>query len=416
MSRRILVLSQVYVPDPAAGGQLIADACKELARRGEDVQVLTIARGYDDPSVRYEAEETRDGVRIERLPMSSFGKRSPLVRLLSGVAFTIQCAIRGLFTGPLDVVVVSSHPPMAPLAAIFIAWIKRAELIYWVMDLNPDQAVALGQFAPGSLPVRALDAMQRAAVRRADTVIALDGFMAERIRAKGVPAKRLEVIPPWPLRSRPSDTPRSSNPFRRKHGFGDRIVVMYSGNHSPSHPLTTLLTVANDLRNDERVVFAFVGGGVGKKDVDAIAGGSIVSLPYEPLETLHQSLAAGDVQVVTMGDHVVGINHPCKIYDALSAARPILFVGPKQSHVGQILAAYPIGWHVSHGDTSGLRSVLEQIAAMAPSELEAMGRLAGRVAQTLFSSQVLRDRLCALVAPTVAQPATRDELASASAT
>src|ERR1700730_11246850 len=86
--RRILVLSQVYAPDPAAGGQLAADACAELARRGHDVRVLTINRGYDDPSVRYASRETRDGVRIRRLPFSSFGKGSSLMRLLSGVAFT----------------------------------------------------------------------------------------------------------------------------------------------------------------------------------------------------------------------------------------------------------------------------------------------------------------------------------------
>lgn len=412
-AQRILVLSLVYVPDPAAGGQLIADACKELVRRGNHVQVLTIDRGYDDPRIRYASRETRDGVRIRRLPLSSFGKGSSLARLLSGIAFTIQCAVRGVLTGGIDVVVVSSHPPMAPLAGIFLSWVKRAKLVYWVMDLNPDQAIALGHFGPESLPVRALNAMQRAAVARAESVVALDEFMADRIRAKGVAPKRLDVIPPWPLRSRSSDIPRANNPYRLKHGFDERIVLMYSGNHSPAHPLTTLLTVANELRNDKRFVFAFVGGGVAKKDVDAIAGGSIVSLPYEPLETVHQSLAAGDVQVVTMGDHVVGINHPCKIYDALSAARPILFIGPRQSHVGKLLADHPIGWHISHGDTAALRSVLERIAATPRSELDEMGRRAGEVARTLFSAEVLRDRLCRLVAPTVARPATGDELASA---
>src|SRR5438094_10253992 len=91
--RRILVLSQVYVPDPAAGGQLAASACAELARRGHDVRVLTINRGYDDPSVHYPSAEVRDGVRISRLPLSSFGKGSSLLRLVSGMAFTIQAAL-----------------------------------------------------------------------------------------------------------------------------------------------------------------------------------------------------------------------------------------------------------------------------------------------------------------------------------
>jgi colanic acid biosynthesis glycosyl transferase WcaI len=400
--RKILVLSQVYVPDPAAGGQLAADACAELARRGHDVRVLTINRGYDDPSVRYQSRETRDGVRISRLPFSSFGKGSSPMRLLSGVVFTAQSAIRGVFGPRVDTVVVSSHPPMAPLAALAIARFKRADLIYWIMDLNPDQAVALGHFGPSSLPVKGLNWMQRAALSRAREVIVLDRFMADRVRAKSSDIKRLTVIPPWPLKGESREIPRDTNAFRRRHAFGNRIVVMYSGNHGPSHPLRTLLTAATELRDDPRFVFAFVGGGVGKKDVDEVAGGSIVSLPYQPFETLHESLAAADVHAVTMGDDVVGINHPSKIYDALAAGRPILFVGPERCHIADIFAEHQVGWHLPHGDVAGLRRVLEEIAVLRPDELRAMGRRASEVVRITFSSEELRKRLCDLIAPSVA--------------
>jgi colanic acid biosynthesis glycosyl transferase WcaI len=400
--RRILVLSQVYVPDPAAGGQLAADACAELARRGHDVRVLTINRGYDDPAVRYPSRETRDGVRITRLSLSSFGKGSSLMRLLSGVAFTAQSAIRGVFGPRVDTVVVSSHPPMAPLAALAVARLKRADLVYWIMDLNPDQAVALGHFGPSSLPVKGLDWMQRAALSRAREVIVLDRFMADRVRAKSADVKRLTVIPPWPLKGESREIQRDTNPFRRRHAFGNRIAVMYSGNHGPSHPLRTLLAAATELRDDPRFVFAFVGGGVGKKDVDDVAGGNIVSLPYQPFETLHESLAAADVHAVTMGDDVVGINHPSKIYDALAAGRPILFVGPEHCHIADIFAEHKVGWHVRHGDVVGLRQALEEIAALPPDELRAMGRRAGQVVRTSFSSVELRNRLCDLIAPSVA--------------
>ena len=392
----------MYPPDPAAGGQLTADACAELVRRGHDVRVLTINRGYDDPSVCYPSRETRDGVKITRLSFSSFGKRSSLMRLLSGFAFTVQSAIRGVLGPRVDTVVVSSHPPMAPLAGLAVARLKRADLVYWIMDLNPDQAVALGHFAPSSLPVKGMNWMQRAALSRAREVIVLDRFMADRVRAKGSDVKHLTVVPPWPLRAEVREIPRDENAFRRRHGFGNRIVVMYSGNHGPSHPLTTLLSAARELRDDPRFVFAFVGGGVGKKDVDEIAGGSIVSLPYQPFDTLHESLSAADVHAVTMGDDVVGINHPSKIYDALAAGRPILFVGPEHCHISDIFAEHRVGWHVRHGDVGGLRRVLEEIAALRPDELSAMGRRAAEAVRTSFSSSELRKRLCDLIAPSVA--------------
>ena len=61
---------------------------------------------------------------------------------------------------------------------------------------------------------------------------------------------------------------------------------MYSGNHSPSNPLSTLLEAARRLRDEPRMVFLFVGGGAGKREVeDAMAGcPNVRSLPYEPLD------------------------------------------------------------------------------------------------------------------------------------
>src|SRR5262245_27131415 len=99
-------MSQVYVPDPTSVGQHMHDAAKELAARGYYVKVLTSARGYEDPSVKYPKYEVRDGVNIRRLPLSSFGKSSILIRLIGGIIFTLQCALHGLFQRNLKHIVV----------------------------------------------------------------------------------------------------------------------------------------------------------------------------------------------------------------------------------------------------------------------------------------------------------------------
>ena len=78
----ILVISQVYPPDPTSVGQHMHDAARGLAARGYAVRVLTSARGYDNPSVKYQPRELKDGVDIIRLPLSSLGKRTILHRLL----------------------------------------------------------------------------------------------------------------------------------------------------------------------------------------------------------------------------------------------------------------------------------------------------------------------------------------------
>lgn len=392
--RRVLAITQVYVPDAASVGQHMADACAELAQRGSDVRVLTADRGYDDPAVRFPAREQRDGVGVRRLPWCSFGKGSIGARLLGGLSFTAQAVAHGLRGPRPDVVLVSTVPPMAPLAALALARLRGAELVYWVMDLNPDQLVALGKAAPTALSVRALEWMQRRVLARARTVVVLDRFMRELVLRKAPVAERTVVLPPWPHEREVVDLPADGNAFRMAHGFGERTVVMYSGNHSVAHPLDTVLAAATRLRDDERLLFAFVGGGLAKRDVDAVVGPTIRSLPYQPLAALRTSLSAGDVHLVVMGNEVVGINHPCKVYGAMAVSRPILFVGPAESHVGDMLREHRIGWHVAHGDVDGAVRALEAIAATPRDELRAMGRRAGALVGSRYGRDHLQGAFC----------------------
>src|SRR5438874_91741 len=85
--KTLLIFSQVFIPDPASVGQHMADVAVEMARRGHRVFVYASARGYDNPAVRYPPNETIQGVKIRRLPLSSFGKRSILTRLIGTISF-----------------------------------------------------------------------------------------------------------------------------------------------------------------------------------------------------------------------------------------------------------------------------------------------------------------------------------------
>lgn len=393
MGRTFLLLSQVYPPDPASVGQHMADAAEELARRGYRVVVLTADRGYDDPGTRYPRRETTGGVEIRRLPWCSFGKSSLAVRILGGVSYALQATLLGLFVTRLGTVVVSTAPPMAGIAALLVSVLRGARLKFWVMDLNPDQLVALGLIGAGSPAARLLDGLNRLVLARATDVIVLDRFMAERVNRKLDVSDKLTVLPPWPLSEALEPGPPEDNPFRRAHGLDGKIVVMYSGNHSPSNPLHTLLRAAERVADDPRLVFLFIGGGVGKREVEASASPNIRTLPYQPLEQLRYSLSAADVHLVTMGDSVVGMIHPCKLYGALAAARPVVFVGPEPSHVSDIIADHQVGWRLGHGDVDGAERLFRSLPAMPRAELADMGKRARQIVNGGLSRQVLRGRL-----------------------
>lgn len=392
-----LIISQVYVPDPASVGQHVADAAEEMARRGYRVIVYASARGYDDPSKRYPSRELRNGVEVRRLPLSSFGKGSIKIRLLAQWLFLAQAVARGVLTRRLVGIMVSTSPPFCGLAGVIISVLRGVPLKYWLMDLNPDQMVAMKMLGERSLPVRVFDMFNRWTLRRSSDVVVLDRFMGERVQRKLDVATKTATMPPWPHEDKLERIPHAENPFRKAQNLDGKFVVMYSGNHSPANPIRTLLDAAEQMQDDQRLVVMCIGGGGGKKEVEEkVAKGvkNIRSLPYQPFDQIRFSLSAADVHVVSIGDSVVGIVHPCKVYGAMAVSRPILLLGPTPCHVSDLIENHKVGWHINHGDVAGAVRVLKEMMSTPREDLEAMGHRAAEVIAGSLSKRELMKKFC----------------------
>ncbi len=397
----LLVISQVYPPDPAAVGQHLADVAEAMVRRGWRVVVYTAGRGYDDPSVCYPARETRDSVEVRRLPLSSFGKSSIVVRLFAQALFMAQAVVRGLFVSRLTGVFVSTSPPFAGFGGTIVSWIRRVPLVWWAMDINPDQMVTSGRIGEQSLVARVFDWMNRRTLARANAVIVLDDYMKERMLRKVNIADRLHVIPPWPLEAHLEAIPPASNPFRHRHGLDGKCVVMYSGNAGYSTPLQTLLEAAKRVEEVAGLRFVFIGGGMVKREIDEMVARerppNMLTLPYQPLDSIRYSLSAGDVHVVSVADEGVGVVHPCKIYGAMALGKPIVALAPPRSHAADIVRDHRCGWAVRHGDVDALTAVLRGILDMPQERLEDMGRAARNAVDIHFSHDRLLGAVCDVI-------------------
>jgi glycosyltransferase involved in cell wall biosynthesis len=256
----------------------------------------------------------------------------------------------------------------------------------------------MGKIGPSSATARILELVNRYILQQTSLIVALDRFMADRLRARGVPDTKMVVMPPWPHEQHIEPAAGAENPFRQRHDLAGRFVVMYSGNHSPANPLRTLLDAAVRLKDDPDLRFLFVGGGLGKREVDATIRDhgltNALSLPYQPLEELGNSLGAADVHVVSLGENMVGIIHPCKVYGAMAVGRPILFLGPRPSHVSDLLDRHSIGWHVAHGDVESAVRTLREIRSTPPETLARMGQSAQRALNAEVSQAILCRRFC----------------------
>ena len=360
---RVLLLNQAFYPDVVSTAQHTTDLALALAERGHEVTVIASTRAYDSPSTRYSLEETWNGIEIRRIWATGFGKKTKWGRVADFASFSLSCVWRLLWTRRQDVVVALTSPPWISFLAALLVRARGGRLVYWVMDLNPDAAIAAGWLKPGSVAANILEWMSRFSLRTASSVIALDRFMAERIKKKGIPDSKIMVLPPWAHTESLQFDPEGRDDFRAKHGLSNKFVVMYSGNHSPVHPLTTLLEAALRLREESSIVFCFIGGGSEYRRVQAFAAENkllnIVCLPYQPLSGLSASLSAADLHTVVMGNEFVGIVHPCKVYNILALGTPFLYMGPLPSHVGDLTDTKPTWAYLArHGEVD---TVVEHI-------------------------------------------------------
>lgn len=331
-------------------------------------------RGYDAQDRLFPSRESWRGIEIYRIGSTRLGKATKWRRAIDFATFLLNCTWRVFVLPRHDAIVALTSPPLISFLGAWLAVLKRSRFYYWVMDLNPDEAVAAGWLRGGSLPAIGLEWLSRFSMRRASRILVLDRFVKERITAKGIPAEKVVVIPTWSLDDAVQYDLSGRQRFRSAHGLTGKFVVMYSGNHSPCHPLDTVLEAARALAQDPEFVFLFVGGGSGWKGVGEFARQhrltNVQWLPYQPLDQLSASLSAADVQIVVMGDPFVGIIHPCKIYNILkltasSQTGPVVFyVGPKLSHVSEVLeqVATPNSWlSVRHGDIAAAVQGLQEI-------------------------------------------------------
>ncbi len=390
----LLIFSQTFVPDPASVGQHMTDVAVAMAKRGHRVRVYASQRGYEDPTKRYPLRETLQGVEVRRLRWCSFGKKSMLLRIVGTASFLSQSFFVGLFTPRVKGIFFSTSPPMMGFAAVCLKKLRRIPIAYWAMDLNPDQLIIMGKIKAGSARARFLEAVNRVILRNSAVIFALDRFMAGRLRQRGSFSAAMPVAPPWSHDAPADILDHANNPFREKNNLSGKFVFMYSGNHSPANPLTTILSAAVELKDHPSIRFAFIGGGLGKKEVEAVQAehhlDNVIGLPYQPLDQIKYSLSAADVHIVSLGEEMVGVIHPCKIYGAMAVGRPILFLGPSPSHIRDILDKHAIGWHIAHGDAAGARRTILEIQATAPEQLAEMGRRA----QSVLRESMSRDQLC----------------------
>lgn len=373
---RVLLVNQAFYPDTVATAQHTTDLALYLKNRGYEVTVLCSRRAYTAPRTIFSKYEVYQGVHIYRAKGTGFGKGSFFLRVID--IFTLHCAmfVKLLCLRRHDTVIAFTSPPLVSFLAMMSCRLKGGILISWLMDINPDAAMAVGYLKPHWMVSRLLVYLFRRTLVYSRYVVVLDRWMREKLIRHGVNKEKVIIVPPWDVQDpgvfdRP-DIRGPENPLRRENGLAEKFTILYSGNLSVVHPLTTLLEAAVLLKHDPNTVFLFVGSGLRSLEVERYRKDfgltSILQLPYQTRNLLPYSLSCADVHVIVLGPSVAGFVHTSKVYGTLMTGVPFIAIAPEESHLGDLVKEVPGGFRVDHGDVRGFVRAIEQCRSMSVEE------------------------------------------------
>ena len=350
---RITFVNRYFYPDISATSQLLTELAEDLEARGESVTIITGNTSYLSAEW-LPAYDTHRGVRIERVGFTSFGRSRTLGRLIDYLSFWVCAFLRAVRLKDQDSLVVLSDPPMLSLFAAMVRIFNPMTTVCWLQDVFPDIAVRAGVIGESVL-AKILRKVAVWSLRQMDHIIVIGRCMERRLLSSGVAARNIANIPNWADGPHIRSLSREDNPFASRYGLQDRFVVMYSGNHGIVHEFDSLTHLVRATESVPGICFCFIGEGARKQQLMEMSRAEgwphVMFLAYQPKDQLESSLSAADVHLVSLRAGMEGLCVPSKLYGALAAGRPVLFIGPEESEVAYTIREAGCGATVLPGNT-----------------------------------------------------------------
>lgn len=357
---RIIFLNRFYWPEEPATAQLLADLAEALAGAGHEVTVITSRPRRTGLPQR----EFHRGVTILRVPGTRWsrlglpGKAADFVTFYFGALWKLGFAAqRG------DKVVALTDPPLLGVGVWLAARLCGARVFHWVQDVYPEIAATL----TGQHWLRIVCPLRNLAWRRSDGCVTLGSDMAAMLAQAGVSPVKIVISPNWAPAGVAIQPRTAADNLRAAWQLEGKFVVAYSGNLGRVHDLGPVLDVAEALRDEPGIAFVFIGAGAQRARLEAQAierGLAQVHFhPPQPRARLAESLALGDLHLVTLLPGCERLVFPSKLYGVAAVGRPVIFIGPRECEIARLVEQRGFGRAFARDEIAAIADGIRQLRA-----------------------------------------------------
>lgn len=390
--KNLLIYAHYYYPDVASTGQILTELAEGLNDAFHITVICTVPSYTGKIEQHYRKHkyfyENINGVDVLRIRVPEFRKNFAPSRIYNIGMYFISAIAATFRVEHQDYIFTISQPPvLGGLLGVIGKKIKHAKSIYNIQDFNPEQVEAV-EFTGNKLILRTMMELDKFSCRQADKVIVVGRDMIQTLEKRfGENMPPYAYINNWinekeivPL------TPENKQvaAFKQKYGLEGKFVIMYSGNVGLYYDLVNIMKIIAKYRDDEHVVFAFIGEGSVLEELEKYKRqnqlDNVCFIPYQDKEKLVYSLNAGDVHFVMNAKGIKGVSVPSKLYGVMAAGKPVLGILEEGSEARLIIEEAKCGISVDPGDYEAIEGLITRYIQMKnenSAELQQMG-MAGR--------------------------------------
>lgn len=321
---RILVISQFYSPDITAAAFRIKETVDLLKEAGHDVRVITAEPHKSTFEVDHTLDKLEKVHRVRVEGVGSGGIRNYLVHYFSFVIRSFIVGVRQQLGSWKPQVIWASSPPL--FVGITGHALARMNGCPWVLDVRdvwPQSAVVAGQISENGNAFKGGRILERRLYGAADHITCVSGSMADYIRTQCLtPA---DVVYNGVLAS--TISPSGVSEATEK-------CLVYAGNFGRVQGLEFIIDAFAQATQDNQLRdwrLKLVGGGALEGEIRNQVtrhrlAKSVVICPPMPKHAVFKEFARAAALVINLKpDRVFDLTIPSKVFDYMSANRPILF-------------------------------------------------------------------------------------------
>jgi len=240
--------------------------------------------------------------------------------------------------------------------------------VHWMQDLycRALRTVLHQKLGYAALPLAAyFDNLERQVCERSDAVVFITEDFRTYARQERFRIARAEVIENWAPLHDIVPAPRR-NPWRRRFGFDDKLVLLYSGTLGLKHKPELLFQLATALKDRDDVVVVVVSEGLGRTYLESqlqrTPAKNLVLMDFQPYAEMSDVLGSADILLAILENDAGTFAVPSKVLSYLCAGRPILLAAPHANLAARTVAQADSGICVDPDDGAGWIAAARRLA------------------------------------------------------